>query len=135
MTGFALDQMIGQLRRNDPALSPDPPVPLELSGYVLKAPGDHSVIYTRSDGTDPVFRVFADRIEAYSSREEDIQAMVSVMSALGWGRACLSGREDFLHVAFLKCRIANIETSGYDPTPLEEEHAGRIGKSLFPELG
>ena len=135
MTGFALDRMIGELRRNEPALSEAPSVPLELPGYVLIAPGDHSVIYSRSDGTDPVFRVFPDRIEAYSAREEDIQAMVSVMVALGWKQTLLSGRGDFLRIAWMKSRLANIDTGNYQPTPLEEEHAGRIEKSLFPELG
>ncbi|EQD24949.1 MAG: hypothetical protein D084_Lepto4C00304G0003, partial [Leptospirillum sp. Group IV 'UBA BS'] len=43
MTEFALDRMIGELRRNEPLTPPVPPVPLDLPGYVLLAPGDHSV--------------------------------------------------------------------------------------------
>ncbi|WP_053764644.1 LPD7 domain-containing protein [Leptospirillum ferriphilum] len=135
MSGFILDRMIGELRRNDPPESMAPFIPPELGEYVLIAPGDSSVVYTRKDSADPMFRVYPDRIESYSADEKDIRAMVAVVLALGWSKTTLSGRDDFLRTAWMVGKTAGIDVDGYAPTLLEEEHAGRIERSLFPELG
>ena len=135
MSGFVLDRIIGELRRNDPPSPPSPFIPPELGEYVLISPGDSSVIYTRKDSTDPVFRVYPDRIESYSADGKDIRAMVAVVQALGWSKTTLSGRDDFLRSAWMMARTVGIDVDGYDPTPLEEGHAEKIERSLFPELG
>ena len=135
MSGFVLDRMIGELRRNDSIASPTPFIPPELGEYVLIAPGDSSVLYTRKDSADPVFRVYPDRIESYSADGKDIRAMVAVIQALGWSKTTLSGRDDFLRSAWMMAKTVGIDVDGYDPTPLEEDHAEKIERSLLPELG
>ena len=134
---FALDTIVGEIRRRgETPLVPHPPTPLDVPGFVLLAPGDRSVVYAREgDGPEPVFRVFFDRIEAYSDKEEDVRAMIDVATRLGWTSVDLSGRPSFVRMAGLECDVRKFPATGYVPTPLEEEHSDRIARAAFPEPG
>jgi hypothetical protein len=107
------------------------------SRYFVKEKADRTTFYRDYQGKEPVFRL--DRGSGrMTTRTDDIATvrdMMSVGEAQGWKTVKLGGSKAFRREAWIEAAALDIAATGYKPTELDRQEAGRRWKRRDHDKG